>query len=184
MKIRRQFSYRFTHLWLFFSTLTTLLIISTGCSTSENPRNSLAASEDFKLTVYRQYPDKKCTSGYFAVNDTITSYSLERPWVDNLQNISSIPAGTYKGSLRYDHTDHWRIELVGVPGRTNVQIHIGNQPDQTKGCILIGKKLGSDLCSLEDSAAAYKALKKAFYGSDNPTSTPDKNISVKIVNAG
>jgi len=136
--------------------------------------------EDFKVTIYRQYPNNKCTSGYLAVNDKIICYTLERPWIDNLQNISSIPAGTYKGFLRYDKGDRWRIELEGVPDRTNVQIHIGNQPDETKGCILVGKKLGSDLCSLQESAAAYKLLKTAFYGSENPSSTPDKTITVTI----
>lgn len=144
----------------------------------------LAKAEDFKLSVFRQFPGKKCTSGYLAVNGNIICYTLERPWADNQQNISSIPAGTYTAFLRYDHADHWRLELRNVPGRTNVQIHIGNQPDQTKGCILVGKKLGPDLCSLENSADALKAIKTAFYGTDSPNSTPNKNISVEIVDAG
>jgi hypothetical protein len=143
-----------------------------------------AKAEDFKLTVFRQYPGKKCTSGYLQVNDKITCYTLERPWADNQQNISSIPAGTYSAFLRYDHADHWRIELKDVPGRTNVQIHIGNQPDETKGCILVGKKLGSDLCSVENSADAYNEIKIAFYGNKSPNSTPSKSITVQIVDAG
>jgi hypothetical protein len=141
-------------------------------------------AEDFKITVLRQYPGQKCTSGYLAVNGVITCYTLERPWSDNKQNISSIPAGKYSGSVRYDHADHWRIELNDVPGRSNIQIHIGNEPDQTKGCILVGMKLGDDLCSLENSAVALKAIKTAFYGSDSPVATPDKSISVEIVDAG
>src|SRR5207244_13465463 len=129
-----------------------------------------------------QYPDSKCTSGYLAVNDEIICYTLEKPWKDNSQNISSIPAGTYQGIVRYDHADHWRIELQDVPDRTNVQIHIGNEVDQSKGCILVGAKLGPDLCSIVGgtSAPAYKAIKSAFYGNDNPTSTPDKAISLTI----
>ena len=143
-------------------------------------------ADDFRITIYRQYPDSKCTSGYLAVNDEIVCYTLERPWKDNEQNISSIPAGTYKAILRYDHADHWRIELQDVPSRTNVQIHMGNEVDQSKGCILVGTKLGQDLCSIAGgtSAPAYKAIKTAFYGTDNPTSTPDKNITVTIKGAG
>lgn len=146
----------------------------------------LKPADDFALTIYREYPSQMCTSGYLAVNDQITAYTLERPWADNQQNLSSIPAGTYPGILRYDHDDHWRIELQNVPGRQNIQIHIGNQPDQSKGCILVGLQLGSDLCSIVagTSAPAYMALMNAFYGTDNPVSTPDKNISVSVVDAG
>ena len=96
--------------------------------------------------------------------------------------LSSAPAGTYKATLRYDHTDQWRIELQGVPGHENVQIHTGNTPDDTKGCILIGKQLGPDLCTIAagTSKPAYQDLKNAFYGTPNPVATPDKNISVTI----
>ncbi len=136
--------------------------------------------EDFAISIFRQYPDKKCTSGYLAVNGTIICYSLEKPWKENLNNISSIPAGKYNAILRYDHTDHWRIELKNVPGRTNVQIHIGNEVSDSKGCILVGNKLGANLCSIQESAKAYKKLKTAFYGTDNPAATPNKNITVEI----
>ena len=148
---------------------------------------SLSAQTTFKITVFRQYPNKKCTSGYLAVNDKIICHTLERPWADNKKNISSIPAGEYSAILRYDHKDHWRIELLDVPGpdgkkRDNVQIHIGNTLDDTIGCILVGMKLEADLCSIKGgtSADAYAALKEAFYESKNPTSTPNKTITVKI----
>jgi len=138
---------------------------------------------DFKITIFRQYPSGQCTSGYLAVNDSIICHTLEKPWVDNQQNISSIPSGKYKGILRYDHSDHWRIELLNVPNRTYIQIHIGNTTDDISGCILVGDRLTSDLCSIVGgtSATAYQKLKNAFYGTSNPTSTPNKNISVEII---
>jgi hypothetical protein len=141
-----------------------------------------ANAEDFTVTIHREYSDQKCTSGYLAVNGTIQAYTLELPWQGNKPLISSIPSGTYKGVLRYDHTDQWRIELQGVPGRTVVEIHTGNTPDDSEGCILVGKELGSDLCSIKagTSKPAYQALKNAFYGTPNPVSTPNKNISVVV----
>ena len=84
------------------------------------------------------------------------------------------------GFLRYDHADKWRIELTGVPGRTNVQMHTGTMPDDSEGCILVGLKLGPDLCSVIDSKKAYDALRTAFYGSPNPISTPNKAITVVV----
>ncbi len=140
---------------------------------------------DFRLTIYRQYPGRRCTSGYLAINGKLIVYTLERPWNDNQQNISSIPAGTYPAVLRYDHPDEWRIELQDIEARNNVQIHIGNEPDESKGCILVGSSLTSDLCSIASgtSTPAYLALKRAFYGSDHPTATPEKRITVVVTDA-
>lgn len=144
------------------------------------PSTSIAS--DFILTIHRQYSDANCTSGYLAVNGTIQAYTLERPWAGNQPAISSIPTGSYPGILRYDHTDQWRIELTGVPGRDHVEIHTGNTPDDTEGCILVGKELGDDLCSIKSgtSKPAYQDLKNAFYGTPNPVSTPDKTITVNV----
>jgi hypothetical protein len=145
-----------------------------------------AGPSAFKLTILRQYPGHRCTSGYLAVNGTIIAYTLERPWADNAKNVSSIPAGTYPATLRYDHSDLWRIELQGVPGRSNIQIHVGNEPDQSMGCILVGSQLGGDLCSIVGgtSQPAYRALKNAFYGTDSPVATPDKTITVEVIDSG
>jgi len=142
--------------------------------------SSLAAAEEFTLTIARKHRNHTCTSGYLAVNGKIIAYTLEKAWKGNAPLISSIPDGVYGGIRRYDHPDHWRIELTGVPNRKNVQIHTGNTPDDSEGCILIGLALGDDLCSVLESKKAYETLKEAFYGSNNPVQTPDKNISVKI----
>jgi hypothetical protein len=154
-----------------------ILALSLGCNVP------LARADDAKVTVTisRQYPGNKCTSGYLAVDGKIIAYALERPWLDNLNDISAIPAGKYKAHLRYDKGDHWRIQLDGVPNRKGVQIHVGNQPDQSKGCVLVGEKLDSDLCSLEGSKKAYAKLKKAFYGSEEEGAYDPRDIVVEIV---
>jgi uncharacterized protein DUF5675 len=150
-----------------------------------------AHSPDFTVAIYRQYASEKCMSGYLAVSrdgakEQIICYTLERPWKDNQQNLSSVPAGTYDAHLRYDHQDHWRIELEGVPNRTNVQIHIGNEPDESKGCVLVGTSLTKDLCRISGgtSAQAYAKLKESFYGTAQPKSTPLLFISVSVSDAG
>lgn len=148
---------------------------------------NIASGEDFVVSVYRQYPDKECTAGYLAVNGKIIAYSLEKPANDNANNISSIPAGKYPASLKYTHEDkghHWRIQLDKVPARQGVQIHIGNTPQDTSGCILLGKQIGKDLCSISKSEDAYLELKRLFYGSSNPIATPDKRIFVEIKDGG
>ena len=140
------------------------------------------AQEAFNLRIERKHQGSDCTSGYMAVNGQARMVALERPWQGNTPEISSIPAGTYRGILRYDKMDAWRIQLDGVPGRSGVQIHIGNVVAQSTGCILVGTRLEEgSLCRVGGSAAAYGELKKAFYGSDNPVATPNKAISVTLV---
>lgn len=139
------------------------------------------AAEPFALKIERKYMGADCTSGYLSINGTAHMYVLEKPWKGNQPLISSIPPGTYHGYLRYDHTDRWRIELVDVPDRSNVQIHIGNTTADSLGCVLVGSKIDAkSLCTLSDSKDAYAKLKKAFYGTDTPNSTPDKEITLTI----
>ncbi|WYZ18476.1 DUF5675 family protein [Flavobacterium soyae] len=116
--------------------------------------------------------------GYLISGKEILCYTLELPWADNLNNISCIPPGQYNGVLRYDKPDGWRIQLEDVPERTGVQIHVGNYTSEIQGCILLGQDAKLENCSVQNSSKAYSKLKKAFYGTDTPTSTPNKKIIV------
>lgn len=70
---------------------------------------------------------------------------LERPWLDNRNNVSCIPTGEYRctfmarsGSGKYRNV-YW---LRQVPGRTGILIHNGNVVDHTLGCLIIGMSRG------------------------------------------
>ncbi len=136
------------------------------------------SQEIFELTVERKLTSADCTMGYLIANGKVICYTLELPWKDNSNNISCIPEGIYNGILRYDKTDGWRIQLEKVPNRTGVQIHMGNYTTQIEGCILVGTDAKVDNCSVLNSSTAYTKLKEAFYGTNNPNSTPNKNIIV------
>lgn len=153
------------------STLLTMiiyLIISTSCY----------SQKIFELTIERKLSSTNCTMGYLIANGQVICYTLELPWKDNLNNISCIPLGTYNGILRYDKTDEWRIQLENVPNRTGVQIHMGNYTTQIEGCILVGTSGKIKNCSVFDSSTAYSKLKEAFYGTNNPISTPNRKITI------
>lgn len=136
------------------------------------------SQENFELAVERKLSSNNCTMGYLVANGEVICYTLELPWKDNLNNISCIPVGSYKGILRYDKKDGWRIQLENVPNRTGVQIHMGNYTTQIEGCILVGTDAKIENCTVLNSLTAYAKLKEAFYNTDNPNSTPNKNITV------
>jgi hypothetical protein len=90
---------------------------------------------------------------------------LELPWRNNIKEISAIPPGEYKGYVRTDGNLGWRIELAGTGERKHIQIHIGNTPDDTKGCILPGSGESTDAkCTIPGSNEALKRL-RTEYGS-------------------
>ena len=92
----------------------------------------------------------------------------ERAWVDNDgngigdANLSRIPAGTYE-CRRDMHgkskpaTAYEVWEILGVPGRSEVHIHRGNDPRiHSKGCPLVGTDFGPDGTVTESRKAFAK----------------------------
>jgi hypothetical protein len=144
------------------------------------PAVTIHATETMTIGIHRMAASAACLQGYLSVNGRVICYTLERPEAGNASNISAIPAGVYPALLRYDHADRWRIELRDVPGRTNVQIHIGNFPADTQGCILVGLEVDADHCALRASAGAYRKLKAAFYGTETPVTSPNLALRVKV----
>ena len=85
-----------------------------------------------------------------------------------MKEISAILEGEYRGTVRTDGKLGWRIELSGTGERSNVQIHIGNNSDNTKGCILPGTGDSTDAaCSISGSKQAMELLHAEFESSQS-----------------
>jgi len=70
-------------------------------------------------------------------------FTVERPWLDNKVRESCIPEGEYALKLgMYNHGGYPAYEVMGVPQRTLIKIHIGNTIEDVIGCIAPGKSLG------------------------------------------
>ena len=81
------------------------------------------------------------TIGIIYVNG-LRFFTLELPWLDNQKNISCIPTGEYNYIKRVSPGKGYEvIELVDVPDRAYIQIHLGNYTRQIEGCILPGTGL-------------------------------------------
>lgn len=146
------------------------------------PSVAPAQPAEVRITIQRQTEGSSCITGTILVNDRHVAHTLERPNINNTPQISAVPAGTYQATVRFDHADAWRLELQDVPGRQNVQIHVGNWVNQTRGCILIGASVDASTCTISDSRAAYRQFQRAIYGDAAGPAFPERRITVRIAN--
>ena len=65
--------------------------------------------------------------------------TLERPWLENMPNVSCIPAGRYKAIRHVSPTFGETYWLQDVPGRSEILFHKGNVAAHSEGCILLGE---------------------------------------------
>lgn len=121
-----------------------------------------AQDSAFRIEIQRKYNGADCVSGYLLINGKVACYVLERPWANNAPQISSIPKGEYSATIRDDGKLGWRIELIGVPGRNNIQLHIGNTIADSTGCLLPGEDIAGSLCTVSKSGAALEKLRTSL----------------------
>jgi hypothetical protein len=115
----------------------------------------------FKVTIERRRSFSDSIGGDLYVNGSYICRTLELAWLWNAKNRSCVPLGSYRGFIRHDKSDGWRIQLAGVPGgRDGVQIHIGNYPKQIQGCVLVGERYTPD--AIWSSSVAYKRLEGVY----------------------
>ena len=112
-----------------------------------------------KLLRHNYLPDR--TLGVLLVDDLFFCYTLELPYIDNIKNVSAIPHGLYKIE-KYKSKKHGKCFILpDVINRTGILIHKGNSPEDTEGCILLGKSINDD-DNLIDSKIALDSLLDLF----------------------
>jgi hypothetical protein len=95
-------------------------------------------------TLLRVNKNNLCTFGVMKdENDQPFIVTLELPDKDNIQLISCIPEGLYT-AIRYmsPKRGYEVFELQDIPNRDAIEVHIGNYPSNTDGCILVGLEFG------------------------------------------
>jgi len=107
---------------------------------------------------------------------------LELAWKDNTQDVSCIPAGKYRGFIRYSNKYGRHIHIMGVSGRGLILIHWGNFNSDTLGCVLIGERFKDIDGDGELDVTSSKDSFKAFMASFLDTDTIDIEITPAILN--
>ena len=122
---------------------------------------------NLELVIDRFLFSKCSTIGKLYVNGLFVGYTLE-PSVDSKKLINE---GTY--TCTFSPTPEWsrffgderygyQIRLEDKNGRKGILFHIGNYPQDTEGCILVGTSHGVD--SVYNSTLCYESLVKFFLG--------------------
>jgi len=120
-----------------------------------------------EVTLQRTNLDSASTEGELSVNSQFLCYTLELPVKDGLPG-SAIPPGTYLVQMlpspKFEaSTDPWILQyaaniphILGIPNRSEILIHWGNDAQDTEGCVLVGQVKGQDF--IGSSRAAFTAL--------------------------
>lgn len=97
--------------------------------------------------------------------------TLELPYLNNQPNISAIPLGHYKLSLRSAFLSKTAnigkaYEIRDVASRSDILIHVGNTTKDSNGCVLLGMSYGlvGDIFGITDSTKAYRRFMKLLDG--------------------
>lgn len=98
----------------------------------------------FKLNVelIRLEDKNDCIIGVLCIENEIFCVTLELSYKNNEPFVSSIPAGKYKCKLRSSSKYERVYEVLDVPGRYDILIHLGNTVSDIAGCILLGERFG------------------------------------------
>lgn len=91
-----------------------------------------------KLELLRYVSTENGIIGVLKYKDYPICYTLERPYLNNEKNISAIPDGEYACLLKYSPNFGNVYEVMDVPNRTDILIHVGNELNDSSGCILVG----------------------------------------------
>lgn len=115
----------------------------------------------FKLVRVSSIKDG--TFGVLMDGDIPFAVTLEREWLNNQKGISCIPCDDYIckriNSPQFGNT----FEVTNVPGRTLIEIHMGNILANTHGCIILGEQfepLNGENAVLSSGPAFREFLKR------------------------
>lgn len=115
---------------------------------------------------------KETTGDVVASNNgiSLSFYSLELPWLNNLVNKSSIPAGTYvcKWEWTKKYGGMYIARVYDVVGRTGILVHPFNYYYEIEGCIGWGKSLADinkdGVVDITDTRNTIKSVYSLFGG--------------------
>jgi len=131
-----------------------------------------------ELTILRAAYTPLGAFGYLKTGIHLDSlYTIECPWRDNRPRVSCIPCGDYRLQARYfNRGGYMAVEILGVPQRSHILIHVANTVKDLAGCIGVGFGLGvvDNTWAITDSRLAFERFMD-WYDDVNPERITFKN---------
>jgi hypothetical protein len=136
-----------------------------------------------KLEVRRTEFSPRSTIGRLAIDGQPRCYTLEPVWRSDAVKPRAIPYGTFELTIRWSarfkkHVPH----IENVPGFTAVEMHVGNRPEDTEACTLVGITKGPLPDFIGQSVVAFSHLMSELFEKAeliNPDS-PEENHVWKV----
>lgn len=111
------------------------------------------------VTLVRRWFSPQSVIGELAING-FRCFTLEDPPREvKIPGKTGIPAGTYALRITWSPRFKRLMPIIApVPGFEGIRIHAGNWPEDTEGCVLLGRKRGAD--AVFESRAAVAAFER------------------------
>lgn len=110
------------------------------------------------ITLERSTFTDISTIGELCIDGDFFCYTLEDTCRrKKIPGTTAIPAGRYEIVDSYSQKFGRNLpHLLDVPGFEGIRIHVGNRPEDTDGCILVGMRKGEN--EIYDSRKAFDLL--------------------------
>jgi len=112
--------------------------------------------------------------------DGFECYTVERPWLDNKPRESCIPEGVYRLELgMYNRGGYPAYEIMDVPDRSLIKMHIANNINDVIGCVGFGDNLGyyENLWSVMNSGKTMAKFMDSMDGEEGQIIVKSKQIN-------
>jgi len=114
-----------------------------------------------EIQVKRKIFTNKSTIGELSINGEFFCYTLEdkdrylETGTEKIFGQTAIPRGKYNLILSFSNRfQKYLPELQNVPQFAGIRMHTGNKPEDTEGCLLVGKIKTKDM--IFESGKAFK----------------------------
>lgn len=115
------------------------------------------------ITVTRDRYTDKSTCGLLDLDGVFFCYTIELP--HGTVKPCCIPAATYRYKFAWsNHFQKMLPHILGVPGFTDIEIHIANYPEDIKGCCGVGQTRRTDFIGNSELALDALLLKLPLEG--------------------
>ena len=124
-----------------------------------------------KIEVRRRTQTSRSTIGELWVDGQKECFTLEPTLTDpvNAGHPRVTASGPFVVEFTFSpHLGYVTPELLNVPSRTDIRIHIGNKPEDTLGCVLVGESAFNLSDWISNSTPAFDRLMVLLRNSSEP----------------